>query len=159
MKILMLIPVVAYMALVVFNLDMLNTSNTINIFGLADFNAPALLYSSIFWILYTILVFIFFDIKLALKNRSINRLEEEIFELKTKLYDVREDEIREFIKDYKGNLDEFTQEQRELFEKFKSESERDLLKQKSETDRILEKLNILDKGFFDKIKETFKGKN
>ena len=79
--------------------------------------------------------------------------------MKSKLYDEREDILKEFINDYKSKLDNFTKEQTALFEKFKSESEVDLLKQKAETDRILEKLNLLDKGIFDQIKSAFKWKN
>lgn len=159
MIILLLLPVVLYIALGVFNLDLLSESQTINIFNFMDIAAPTLLYSSIFFVAYLVLIFLIFDLKWVFQNKKIDNLEAEVFGLKSKLYDEREDILKEFINDYKSKLDNFTKEQTALFEKFKSESEVDLLKQKAETDRILEKLNLLDKGIFDQIKSAFKWKN
>ena len=159
MIILLLLPVVLYIALGVFNLALLSESQTINIFNFMDITAPTLLYSSIFFVAYLVLIFLIFDLKWVFQNKKIDNLEAEVFGLKSKLYDEREDILKEFINDYKSKLDNFTKEQTALFEKFKSESEVDLLKQKAETDRILEKLNLLDKGIFDQIKSAFKWKN
>ena len=159
MIILLLLPVVLYIALVVFNLDLLSESQTINILNVRDITAPTLRYSSIFFVAYLVLIFLIFDLKWVFQNKKIDNLEAEVFGLKSKLYDEREDILKEFINDYKSKLDNFTKEQTALFEKFKSESEVDLLKQKAETDRILEKLNLLDKGIFDQIKSAFKWKN
>ena len=140
-------------------MDLLSESQTINIFNFMDIAAPTLLYSSIFFVAYLVLIFLIFDLKWVFQNKKIDNLEAEVFGLKSKLYDEREDILKEFINDYKSKLDNFTKEQTALFEKFKSESEVDLLKQKAETDRILEKLNLLDKGIFDQIKSAFKWKN
>lgn len=159
MKIILLLPIVAYVALVVFNMDILSHSEPINFFTIWQIEAPVLLYVNAFFILYIVFLFIVFDIKWAFLNRKIDKLENEIFSLKSQLYDEREDILKTFIAEYKTKMDNFTKEQESLFEKFKSENEMDLLKQKSETDRILEKLNLLDKSIFDKIKETFKNKN
>lgn len=159
MKIILLLPVIAYLALVWFNMNLLQSTEVINVFNYMEISVPALLYSSIFLVIYVIFVFIVFDLRWIYLHRKIEKLEHEVFALKSRLYDEREDVLKDFISEYKIKLENFTKEQRELFEKFKTENEMDLLKQKWETDRILEKLNLLDKWIFDKIKETFKNKN
>lgn len=156
MKILLLLPVLAYISLIVFNLNLLETSEKLNIFNLMEVQVPALLYSSVFLVWYLIFVFILFDIRWAFLHRKIDKQENEIISLKSMLFDEREDIFKKFIQEYNVKIDSFTKEQRELFEKFKSENEMDLMKQKAETDRILEKLNLIDKWIFDKIKESFK---
>lgn len=156
MKILLLLPVLAYISLIVFNLNLLETSENLNIFNLVEVQVPALLYSSVFLVWYLIFVFILFDIRWAFLHRKIDKQENEIISLKSMLFDEREDLFKKFIQEYNVKIDNFTKEQRELFEKFKSENEMDLMKQKAETDRILEKLNLIDKWIFDKIKESFK---
>lgn len=159
MKILLLLPILLYISLIVFNLDLLKDSQIINIFNLFELNIPAFLYSSIFMVAYLIFVFIVFDLRWAFLHRKIRKLENDVFSFKSMLYDEREDILKKFIQEYNVKIDNFTKEQRDLFEKFKSENEIDLLKQKAETDRILDKLNLLDKSFFDKIKESMKTKN
>lgn len=156
MKILLLLPILFYVSLVFFNIDLLKDSQIINIFNFYTFDIPALLYSSIFMIWYLIFVFIIFDIRWVFLKRKIDNQEHEIIWLKSMLYDEREDILKKFISEYNLKLDNFTKEQRELFDKFKAKNEMDLMKQKSETDRILDKLNLIDKWVFDKIKETFK---
>lgn len=156
MKILLLIPVILYIALVIFNLDLLKNSDTINIFNLVDITIPALLYSTIFAIGYLIFVIILFDLRGMFLHRKISKLEHEVFALKSELFDEREDIFKKFVWEYNIKIDNFTKEQKELFERFKLESERDLEKQKAETNKILDKLNLLDKSFFDKLKESLK---
>ena len=129
MIILLLLPVVLYIALGVFNLDLLSESQTINIFNFMDIPAPTLLYSSIFFVAYLVLIFLIFDLKWVFQNKKIDNLEAEVFGLKSKLYDEREDILKEFINDYKSKLDNFTKEQ------------------------------TADKGIFDQIKSAFKWKN
>ena len=97
MIILLLLPVVLYIALGVFNLDLLSESQTINIFNFMDITAPTLLYSSIFFVAYLVLIFLIFDLKWVFQNKKIDNLEAEVFGLKSKLYDEREDILKEFI--------------------------------------------------------------
>lgn len=156
MKILLLLPILFYVGLLLFNLDSLSIEWEINFFNFYTETFPVLIISSIFLVSYIILLFIIFDIKWYFLNRKIDILEEEIIALKSMLYDKREDVLKDFILDYNKKFEDFTLKQNELFEKFKSENELDLIKQKAETDRILEKLNLIDKWIFDKIKESFK---
>lgn len=159
MKILLLLPILAYISLVIFNIDILQETQIINFFNFFEISIPTILYSSIFLVWFLIFSFIIFDLKWAFLNRKINKLEEETFALKAELYDKKEDILKKFIAEYQIKMDSFTKEQKELFEKFKVENEKDLVRQKAETDRILEKLNLLDKWIFDKIKDSFKTKN
>lgn len=159
MKIILLLPILVYISLIWFNLELLKDSQIINIFTIFELNIPALLYSSIFMVWYLIFVFIVFDLRWAFLHRKIRKLENEVFSFKSMLYDEREDILKKFIQEYNIKIDSFTKDQKDLFEKFKAENEMDLMKQKAETDRILEKLNLLDKWIFDKIKESFKSKN
>lgn len=156
MKILLLLPILFYVGILVFNLDSLLISNEISFFNFYQAEFPAFLFSSVFFVSYIILLFIIFDFSSFLSRRKINNLEDEIIALKSLLYDKREDVLKEFIVDYNNKFENFTNKQKELFEKFKAESEKDLLKQKAENDKILEKLNLIDKWIFDKIKESLK---
>ena len=114
------------------------------------------LFISIFFIWYIVLLHVIFDVKKFFYRRKIDKLENEVFALKSKLYDDREKELEVFTTEYKEKLDTFSKSQEEFFEKVKNENEAWLEKQKAENDKILDKLNLLDKSFFDKIKESIK---
>lgn len=156
MKILILIPIILYLSLVFFNLDLLNTIEPVSLFWLYTIEVPIIFYSITFLILYSILIFIIFDLVNSYLHHKLNKSDKEVFELKSKLYDEREDELAVFMKEQKHKLDKFLEKQENNIEKYKTEQEANLAKQKAESDKILEKLNLLDEGLLAKIKKTFK---
>lgn len=156
MRVLILLPILAYLWIIAFNIDLLSSKEVVNIFGLMNLEIPVLFYSTIFLVLYSILIILFFDSVNAFKNRKIRKMEKQVFTLKSKLYDEREDELAVFMKEQKHKLDKFLEKEENNFEKYKSEQETNLAKQKAESDKILEKLNLLDEWLLAKIKKTFK---
>lgn len=157
MKFLLLLPVLAYAILLVFNIDLLTNTINVNFYNLWTFSVPYLLYTSLFFGAYFLFIMIIFDFIDFFYKRKIDKQEEDIIVLKSMLYDEREDILKKFIKEYDVKLDNFAKEQKEMFEKFKVENEMELLKQKWETNRILDKLNLVDKWVLDKLKDSFKG--
>lgn len=157
MKFLLLLPVLAYAILLVFNIDLLTNTINVNFYNLLTFSVPYLLYTSLFFGAYFLFIMIIFDFIDFFYKRKIDKQEEDIIVLKSMLYDEREDILKKFIKEYDVKLDNFAKEQKEMFEKFKVENEMELLKQKWETNRILDKLNLVDKWVLDKLKDSFKG--
>ena len=157
MKFLLLLPVLAYAILLVFNIDLLTNTINVNFYNLWTFSVPYLLYTSLFFGAYFLFMMIIFDFIDFFYKRKIDKQEEDIIFLKSMLYDEREDILKKFIKEYDVKLDNFAKEQKEMFEKFKVENEMELLKQKWETNRILDKLNLVDKWVLDKLKDSFKG--
>ena len=157
MKFLLLLPVLVYAILLVFNIDLLTNTINVNFYNLLTFSVPYLLYTSLFFGAYFLFMMIIFDFIDFFYKRKIDKQEEDIIVLKSMLYDEREDILKKFIKEYDVKLDNFAKEQKEMFEKFKVENEMELIKQKWETNRILDKLNLVDKWVLDKLKDSFKG--
>ncbi len=156
MRLLILLPILAYLWIIGFNIDLLSSREIVNIFGLTKLEMPVLFYSTVFLVIYSILIILFFDSVSALKNRKIRKLEKQVFTLKSKLYDEREDELVVFMTEQKRRLDDFLKSQEEVVGKLKTEYNETLEKQKTDTDRILSRLNLLDEWVLDKIKKTFK---
>lgn len=157
MKFLLLLPVLAYAILLVFNIDLLTNTINVNFYNLWTFSVPYLLYTSLFFGAFFLFMIMIFDFIDFFYKRKIDKQEEDIIVLKSMLYDEREDILKKFIKEYDIKLDNFAKEQKEMFEKFKVENEMELLKQKWETNRILDKLNLVDKWVLDKLRDSFKG--
>jgi hypothetical protein len=130
MKFLLLLPVLAYAILLVFNIDLLTNTINVNFYNLLTFSVPYLLYTSLFFGVYFLFMMIIFDFIDFFYKRKIDKQEEDIIVLKSMLYDEREDILKKFIKEYDVKLDNFAKEQKEMFEKFKVENEMELLKQK-----------------------------
>lgn len=169
MKIILLIPLVLYFGIVFFNMDLLSATETIRFFNFHKVEVPIYLYLTFFVSIYVIFVYLIFSFLNGLTRRKQLKLENEVFELKSKLYDDREDELNVFMKEQKTRLENAVKEQKlkleshlveqnNMFEKYKTENNTYLSQVKSETDRILDKLNLLDKTLLDKIKDGIKGK-
>ncbi len=170
MRVIILLPILLYLWVAILNKDLLIWMTDINIFGLTTIkNVPVLLYTIIFFVIYSILLLIFFDSIASFRKRKISKLEKEIFTLKSKLYDEREDELVVFMEEQKRRLEDFLKKQaneaekvkavrEEHFQKILLENATTLEKQKADTDRILDKLNLLDEWVLDKIKKAFKSK-
>ena len=85
MKALLLLPALAYLVLIIINLQIFKESTQINFFWLYSFDVPVVIFVSIFFILYIILIWIGFNFSNVFTNMKTRRLEKEVFDLKTKL--------------------------------------------------------------------------
>ncbi|MBS9775187.1 hypothetical protein KGV52_00575 [Candidatus Gracilibacteria bacterium] len=170
MRFLLLLPLLVYVGLAFFNMEVLTQNATVSVFGFAQFEVAIVLYLSLFFVIYLVLVFLIMDTLNVFANRKVRMLEKEVFELKSKLYDEREDELVVFMKEQRNKMDNFLAEQEKLWVNIQEENKVQLQKiqdehtvlfdkTQAETNRIMDKLHLVDKSILDKIKETFKAKN
>jgi hypothetical protein len=85
MRLLLFIPALIYLALLVINLDIFKTTTEINFFWLTAFNIPVVIFVSIFFILYILLLWVGFNFSNLFTNMKTKKLEKEVFDLKSKL--------------------------------------------------------------------------
>jgi len=85
MKILILIPAIVYLALLIINLDIFSATTQINFFWLTRFEIPVVIFISLFFILYIVLIWVIFNFWGAFSNLRNKKLEKEVYELKSKL--------------------------------------------------------------------------
>ena len=168
MKVLLLLPILVYLALILVNLDLVKNVQEVNFFGADILKIPFLLYSSIFVVAYTFLVFLAYDwINLFLRYK-IKKQDKEIVNLKSKLYEGQADILKkiskeienwnkEIKKENKEHIKNIFSENNKKLEEYKNSNKEILIKHWKETDKLLWKINLLDKGILDKIKDSIKG--
>jgi len=190
MKVLLLLPIIIYLALILVNLDLAKNLQEVNLFGAETLKIPFLLYNSIFIVVYSVLVFFAYDSLNIFLRYKISKQEKEIVDLKSQLYDWQADilkkiskeienwnkearkENKEFIKNIslenddkiknilsKNNekLEKFIKKSDERLEDYKNSNKELLVQHWKETDKLLWKMNLIDKGILDKIKDSLKG--
>lgn len=178
MKILLLLPILFYLLLILVNIDLLQTVQIINFFGVKELNAQILLYNSIFIVFYAIIVFFTYDGLNIFLRYKLKKQEEEIIRLKSTLYNWQEDilkkiskEIEKWNKENKKDnialIKEITKKSDEKIvkliksndeklENYKNSNQNVLLQHWKETDKLLSKINLIDKWVLDKIKNSLK---
>lgn len=156
MRILVLLPIILYLVLVIFNRELLLETQSVNFYAIANLEIPVYFYNTVFLVLYSVFLILIFDSIIAFKSHKNRKFEKEIFTLKSKLYDEREDELVVFITEQRQKIDDFIKKQEETIDKIMLENTTTLEKQKADTDRILSKLSLLDEWILEKLKKTFK---
>ena len=178
MKILLLLPILFYLLLILVNIDLLQTVQIINFFGVKELNVQFLLYNSIFIVFYAIIVFFTYDGLNIFLRYKLKKQEEEIIRLKSTLYNWQEDilkkiskEIEKWNKENKKDnialIKEITKKSDEKIvkliksndeklENYKNSNQNVLLQHWKETDKLLSKINLIDKWVLDKIKNSLK---
>lgn len=178
MKILLLLPILFYLLLILVNIDLLQTVQIINFFGVKELNVQFLLYNSIFIVFYAIIVFFTYDGLNIFLRYKLKKQEEEIIRLKSTLYNWQEDilkkiskEIEKWNKENKKDnialIKEITKKSDEKIvkliksndeklENYKNSNQNVLLQHWKETDKLLSKINLIDKWILDKIKNSLK---
>lgn len=170
MKFLILLPILVYSILLLGNVNLLRMTQEINILWITTMTLPFFLINSVFIIWYTIFVFFIYDWINMFLNFKIKKLDKEIVELKSKLYDWQKDLIETLTKNYHNSLDEFKKDNLLKFQtiikyneytldKIISENQSDFEKHKKESSKLLAKSKFSeseDEGFFDKLKSWSK---
>lgn len=178
MKILLLLPILFYLLLILVNIDLLQTVQIINFFGVKELNVQFLLYNSIFIVFYAIIVFFTYDGLNIFLRYKLKKQEEEIIRLKSTLYNWQEDilkkiskEIEKWNKENKKDnialIKEITKKSDEKIvkliksndeklENYKNSNQNVLLQHWKETDKLLSKINLIDNWILDKIKNSLK---
>lgn len=141
MNAILLLPLLLYAFLLAINVDLLSKVEKVNLFWAATVEVQIFLFSTIFIIVYLILAFFIYDWVNVLLKHKIKNLEEEVVQLKAKLYDWQ-----------KVLIDKIDKSNHETLEKIQKENLETLEKHQKDTDKILEKLNLVDKKVLDKIR-------
>lgn len=129
MKILLLIPALAYLGLILLNLQIFSQSTEINFFWIYSFNIPVVIFISIFFILYILLIWFGFNVSNYFTGYKNKKLEKEVIDLKGKLLNKQWDLIK--------NIEEHFEK---IFEKFKAEADKKLELYKKENEKVVSNL-------------------
>ena len=87
MKILLLLPVLLYLSLMLVNVPLLQSSQSINLFGAMSIEIPMFLFSSAFVVIYALSLYLAYSGIRGYQLHKIKKLEREVVELKSELYD------------------------------------------------------------------------
>ena len=126
MKLLLLLPALVYLGFLALNLQIFQVSSPINFFWLASFNIPVVIFVSIFFILYIVLIWFGFSFSNVFTNMKTKKMEKEIFDLKNKLLSGQGALISEIEA-------RFTK----ILEAYKADSDKKLELYKKETEKIV----------------------
>ena len=147
MRLLLFIPALVYLALLVINLDKFKTTTEINFFWLMSFNIPVVIFVSIFFILYILLLWVGFNFSNLFTNMKTKKLEKEVFDLKSKLLNKQGDLIKNIESKFESQLTEF-----------KKEADKKLELTKKETEKVVSNMSYDFKDIQDKLVKIAKQK-
>jgi hypothetical protein len=147
MRLLLFIPALIYLALLVINLGIFKTTTEINFFWLTSFNIPVVIFVSIFFILYILLLWIGFNFSNIFTNMKTKKLEKEVFDLKSKLLNKQGDLIKNIEDKFESQLTEF-----------KKEADKKLELTKKETEKVVSNMSYDFKDIQDKLGKLVKQK-
>lgn len=147
MRLLLFIPALIYLALLAINLSIFSASSEINFFWLAKVNVPVVIFISIFFILYILLLWVGFNFSNLFTNMKTKKLEKEIFDLKSKLLNKQGDLIKNIESKFESQLGEF-----------KKEADKKLDLTKKETEKVVSNMSYDFKDIQDKLTKLAKQK-
>lgn len=87
MKLILLLPIIAYLCLMLVNLELLRDFQVLNLFGAQSIEIPLILFSSMFIVVYAVIVYMTYSGINSWQAHKIRKYESKIDELKAKLYD------------------------------------------------------------------------
>lgn len=141
MKVLLLIPALAYLALIMINLQIFQQNTEINFFWLASFDIPVVIFVSIFFILYIILIWFGFNISNFFTGYKNKKLEKEVIDLKGKLLNKQWELVKNIENHFEAVLTKFKGEADKKLELYKKENEKIVSNMKYDFDAISKKID------------------
>lgn len=124
MRILLFFPAFLYLVLLVINLDIFKASTEINFFWITRFHIPVVIFISLFFILYIILIWVGFNFSNIFSGIKTHKLEKEVFDLKSKLLDKQGTLLESIEKHFDGILVKQKEESDKKLELYKKENEK-----------------------------------
>lgn len=163
MKLILLLPILIYLALMLVNMNLLQDSQTINLFGAQDIQVPVFMFSSFFIVVYAVLVYLVYSGINSFQAHKIRKLDREIVELKSDLYDNQKEllekiegnfemQFQNFKKDNALKFDTMIRFNEYTLEKVLAETDGNFDKYRKETEKLLAEAKWLDKGILEKLK-------
>ncbi len=141
MKALLLLPALAYLALIMLNLQIFQESTQINFFWLYSFDIPVVIFVSIFFVLYIILIWLGFNLSNYFTGYKNKKLEKEVMDLKSKLLGKQGELIKNIESTFDGTLEKFKTEANKKLELYKKENEKVVSNMKYDFDAIKSKID------------------
>ena len=112
-----------------------------------SFNIPVVIFVSIFFILYILLLWVGFNFSILFTNIKTKKLEKEVFDLKSKLLNKQGDLIKNIEEKFDIKLWEF-----------KKEADKKLELTKKETEKVVSNMSYDFKDIQDKLTKLVKQK-
>jgi len=145
MKVILLLPALLYLALILLNLQIFKEMTQINFFWIYTFDVPLVIFISIFFILYILLIWFGFSISGFFSGYKTNKLEKEVFGLKSKLLNKQWDLIKNIEKHFEKTLESFKTEADKKLELYKKENEKIVSNMKYDFEAIKTKIDKIKK--------------
>lgn len=163
MKLILLLPIIIYLGLMAVNIELLRDFQTINLFWALVIKAPIIMFSSFFIVLYAVIVYLSYSWINAIASRKIKKLDRQIVDLKSELYNNQKELLKNIQEDYKTQLSNFKNDNdRKLetlirfneytLEKVIDETSGNFTKYRKETQKLLAKSKWVDQTLFSKLK-------
>lgn len=162
MKILLLFPVLLYLALMLVNVPLLQSAQVINIFWALDIEVPMFLFSSGFVVVYALSIYIAYSGIRGYQLHKIKKLERELVEIKSKLYDGQKEVLEQMHGDFEIQFENFKRDNEQKFdtiikfnqytlEKVLEETNGSFEKYKKETQKLLRQAKGVDSRLVEKL--------
>lgn len=163
MKFILLLPIVIYLALMAVNLELLRDFQTINLFWAQVIQAPIIMFSSFFIVLYAVIVYLSYSGINAIQSRKLKKLDRQIVDLKSELYNNQKELLKNIKEDYREQFLHFKNDNDKkletlirfneyTLEKVIDETSGHFTKYRKETQKLLAKSKWVDQNLFSKLK-------
>jgi len=163
MKLILLLPIIAYLCLMLVNLELLRDFQVLNLFGAQSIEIPLILFSSMFIVVYAVIVYMTYSGINSWQAHKIRKYESKIDELKAKLYDNQWRLLEALEKNYTSQFQAFKRDNDAKFEtliryneytleKVIEENSGSFTKYRKETQKLLADAKWVDSGILEKLK-------
>ena len=163
MKLILLLPLVAYLCLMLVNMNLMQDFQSVNLFWFMTLQGPIILLSSVFFVVYGVLIYITYSGINSLQAHKIKKLDQEITRLKSELYTGQKDLINSIQWDYKKQFEEFKKDNdakletmirfnQYTLEKVIEETYGSFTQYRKETQKLLKNAQWVDTSILDRMK-------
>lgn len=162
MKILLLFPVLLYLALMLVNVPLLQSAQVINIFWATSIEVPMFLFSSWFVVIYALTLYLAYSGIRGYQLHKIKKLERELVDTKSTLYDGQKEVLERMQGDFEVQFENFKRDNEQKFdtiikfnqytlEKVLEETNGSFEKYKKETQKLLRQAKGVDNKLVEKL--------
>lgn len=163
MKLILLLPIIVYLCLMLVNLELLRDFQIINLFWAQALEIPLILFSSIFIVIYAVIVYVAYSWVNSWQAHKIRKYEAKIDELKAKLYDNQWRLLESLEQNYTSQFQKFKSDNDAKFEtliryneytleKVIEENSGSFTKYRKETQKLLANAKGVDSSILEKLK-------
>ena len=140
-NIILLSPILLYLLLILINKELLDIKENISLFWIWEINLPIISVTTIFFVLYIIIIWLLLKFSEIFTSIKKNRLEREIKDLKATMQDWQWDLLWSIKKDFVEILEGFKEENKKSIETLKKENEKVVTNLNYEINNLKERIN------------------